>query len=97
MSSRGGELIEDETGGDWTIFYNPSLNDHDRTLIILHGLVELLCIIESLELMPGLPGGGIYAYDGGDNPKDVRYRAAKCAEKMYLRALKAGGETVAKP
>ncbi len=86
-SSRDGELVE--TGvGEWTIFYHTRLRDDQRVLVILHELVEWLCITESPELMLDLPGGGVYAYDGGDNPQDVRHQAARYAERMYLRMVK---------
>ena len=86
-SSRDGELVETEPG-EWTIFYHARLRDDQRVLVIIHELVEWLCITESPELMLDLPGGGVYAYDGGDNPQDIRHRAAKCAERMYLRMIR---------
>ena len=86
-TSRDGELVE-VSPGEWTIFYHARLREEQRILVILHELVEWLCITESPELMMDLPGGGIYCYDGGDNPGDVRHQTAKCAERMYLRMVR---------
>lgn len=83
-ASRDGELVQNALG-EWTIYYHARLSDRRRVLVILHELVEWLCITESPELMLDLPGGGVYCYDGGDNPGDVRHRAAKAAEVLYLR------------
>ena len=82
-SSRDGELAQDASG-EWTIFYHVRLRDDQRVVVLIHELVEWLCITESPQLMLDLPGGGVYAYDGGDNPQDVRHQAARCAERMYL-------------
>jgi len=86
-SSRDGELVE-TCPGEWTIFYHARLRDDQRVVVLIHELVEFLCITESPQLMLDLPGGGVYAYDGGDNPQDVRHQAAKCAEQMFLALLK---------
>lgn len=84
---RDGELVQDAYG-EWTVFYHARLSDRRRVLVILHELVEWLCITESPQLMLDLPGGGVYCYDGGDNPGDVRHLAARAAETMYLRMVK---------
>lgn len=85
-SSGDGELAPNPRG-EWTIYYHARLDDRRRLMVILHELVEWLCVTESPELMLDLPGGGVYRYDGGDNAKDVRHRAARLAERIYLRGI----------
>ena len=80
------ELVPDGYG-EWTIFYNARHSERRRFGYLVHELAEWYAVTREPDLanlFDDLPGSRTYHYSGGDHPRDVRHRVARCAERLYL-------------